>query len=56
MDTDTSSVKNVAEGVKKTFDGMLDYAKNNPESTAVIALASVTILHEIGYFIRSIKM
>ena len=56
MEFDTSSVKNVADEAKKKFDDTLDAAKKNPEGTAVIALAAVTVLHEIGYFIRSVKM
>lgn len=56
MGVNNSNVKDVAAEAKRKFDGVWDTVKKNPETVALVALASVTVLHEIGYFIRSVKM
>jgi hypothetical protein len=44
------------DNLKKKAISARDYAVEHAEPVAVLTLVSVVVLHEVGYFIRSVKM
>lgn len=49
-------VHNAKTSFGKKVQEIKDYIVNNPTDSAIILLAGTAVMHEIGYFIRSIKM
>jgi len=49
-------VHNAQTSFGKKVQEIKDYIVNNPTDSAIILLAGTAVMHEIGYFIRSIKM